>query len=428
MTAPSLVGLVLLGLAAPPGDPDAWIARLGAPRYPDRERAAGALTEIGTPALPALGRAARADRDPEIRARAARLIGAIERRRLTRPTRLELDFRDRPLPGAVADLAGRSGINVTVDPAADLAWQSRRVSVQAAGPVPFWDALDRLCQAGGLRPAAAGGGGGGGPGRRGELIRLVPGPPDPAPTAYSGPFRARLIGLRRQPLELGGGLLHARLELVGEPGLFPGPAGPLKILTAVDDLGQSMLPPRSADGFPPAPAGLKRGDGPPALQYLFPLRLPARPGRRIEHLRGVAAISVSARRPDSMVAIPLEDSTGKVFAVGDATVRIDQVLPWPGGAGLKVGLSIARGVATPEPIPLLPDSRDPNRGRIEVVDARGRPCDWGPLRRRPWFGEEVIELRLAPGPDGSPPAEFRIFDLIEDVAEVPFAFSRVPLP
>ena len=421
MTAPLLAGLILLGLAAPPGDPGPWVAGLGAPRYAERERAAAALAEIGTPALPALGKAARGDRDPEVRARAAALIGTIERRRLTRPTTLTLDLRDRPLPEAVEALAARSGFAVAVDSAAAPAWRSRKVSLHAAEPIPFWQALDRLCQAGGLRQA------GGTGGRRGEPIRLVPEPAPAVPTAYPGPFRARLIGLRRPAMGAGGGLLYARLELAGEPGLFPGPAGPLRITAAVDDLGQSMLAPRSADGFQPAP-GAPRGDDAPAVQYLVPLRMPARPGRRLERLRGVAVLSVSARRPDSMVAIPLEDSTGKVFAVGDAAVRIDQVLPAPGGVGLKVSLSITRGAAILEPIPLPMDPRDPNRGRIEVVDARGRACAWGPIRHRFLFGEEVIELRLAPGPGGSPPTEFRIFDLIEDVAEVPFEFTRVPLP
>src|SRR5438067_2023430 len=98
-------------LAADPGpntEAAALVARLGADRYADRERAAEALRTLGPDALPAL-RDALSDGDAEIRNRAEVLLDRIEAEMLTRPTPVRLDAHGRPLEEVVKDLADRLG-------------------------------------------------------------------------------------------------------------------------------------------------------------------------------------------------------------------------------------------------------------------------------------------------------------------------------
>src|SRR6516165_9398580 len=77
MLGVNLALIVLLGQAPTTPDPSELVARLGSPRYVEREEAAGALERLGRLAIPAL-RAAREARDAEIRTRAAALFNKIE--------------------------------------------------------------------------------------------------------------------------------------------------------------------------------------------------------------------------------------------------------------------------------------------------------------------------------------------------------------
>ncbi len=104
-----------------------------------------------------------------------------------------LDVDDRPLGEAVEALATRSGFALSLD---DPALAGRRVTVRAPGPLPFWEAVDRLGRAGHVRHDP-------GPRRddigtdpRASTIRLVAGDP-PALTAYSGPLRIHLFATHR---------------------------------------------------------------------------------------------------------------------------------------------------------------------------------------------------------------------------------------
>src|SRR4051812_47892529 len=113
MTVANLLLAVAMGLGpttpAPGLGPDALIARLGSPRYADREAATAALRRLGPAALPAL-RSARSARDAEVRARAAALLERVESELMVRPTLVRLDYRDRPLAEVVKDLGRQTGI------------------------------------------------------------------------------------------------------------------------------------------------------------------------------------------------------------------------------------------------------------------------------------------------------------------------------
>jgi len=195
MLGAKLALVVLLG-QVPVADPAALVERLGSPRYTEREEAAGALERLGRQAVAAL-RAARDDRDPEIRTRTSALLNKIEGALLTQPTLVTLDFQDRPLPEVVKALSESTGIKLGLIPENSPTWPNRRISLREATPLPFWKAMDRLCDVAQLQfnfgthgfPTA----------NREAVFPLLDGGPRPAaPTSDSGPFRVSLLSLHYQ--------------------------------------------------------------------------------------------------------------------------------------------------------------------------------------------------------------------------------------
>ncbi len=441
MTIAALLVAAAIGLASPAD----LVARLGSTRYADRERATADLERLGREALPALRRAGEA-RDPEIRQRAALLVGRIERQRLTRSTPVALALRDAPIGVALETLETRTGFTVRVDPAADPSWKGRRVTLTTAEPIPFWQAMDRLCQAGGLRQGAS-------PplaDRNDPAIRLVPGDPETFPTSYSGPFRVRLTGLHRQkgPIPAASATLVARIELCAEPGLSVAPANSLRLRTAVDDRGQAMFPARVREATTTFP-GARRDpeDDGSTIFWNVPLRLPEAPGQRMERLRGEVTVSIVARQSDPTV-LPLADLEGKTFPVGDDSVRVERIVQDEGLQGGRnspviILLQIVRtSVPVDAPFPMIRNQRKPmatlsvaarrTLKQIEFVDARGHSCEQGvpPTSVRNWPGGErfVVQVHPTPGAGGGPPSALRVHDLIQANADVTFDFAKVPIP
>src|SRR5262249_46049442 len=159
------------------------------------EAAASELEQLGGIALPAL-RAAREQKDPEVRSRAAALIEKIEGTLLTQPTMLRLDSEDQPLPEVLKDLSEQSGIRLTLLPQNAAEWKTRGVTLHEPNRLPFWKAMDRLCEASRLQYNA---GINGFPYGRDPVFPLFEGGTRPsAPTFDSGPFRLTVLGLHFQ--------------------------------------------------------------------------------------------------------------------------------------------------------------------------------------------------------------------------------------
>ncbi len=144
----AVIGLLMLGAGR--DDPASLVEQLGAPRFADREQASRALEALGREALPLL-REARNSKDPEVQTRATTLIDRIESKLMVRPTLVQLDFHDQPLPVVVKTLAERTGVPMALVPENSPVWPSRRVTIEAAEPVTFWQMLDRVAAAGQLQ-------------------------------------------------------------------------------------------------------------------------------------------------------------------------------------------------------------------------------------------------------------------------------------
>jgi hypothetical protein len=127
------------------------IEQLGSDEYDAREKATDSLDKIGAPALEALRKAAK-NGDAEVSRRADELVSRIEKRGETSailaPKKVKLVFKDTPVPQAVEELRKQSGYNIVLqDPKNTL--KDRKITLNT-GEVPFWQALDQLCEKAGL--------------------------------------------------------------------------------------------------------------------------------------------------------------------------------------------------------------------------------------------------------------------------------------
>ena len=221
MLIAAVVMAAVLGWACDEG-PAELVAKLGSPRFAEREAAAESLRRLGDLALPAL-RKARSEQDLEIRTRAANLRDEIEAISLLKPTMVRLDFHDRPLSEVVEGIGRQAGVSLASgdeplkrrkpQDKGRSSWPDRRITLEAADPLPFWEAIDRLCRAGGLRrlyPQHS-------YGLEEPFDRLIlaPGEASP-PRSDTGPFRVELLRIcRERDLDLTPGLYPVRSRVQG---------------------------------------------------------------------------------------------------------------------------------------------------------------------------------------------------------------------
>jgi hypothetical protein len=135
--------------ATPDARIDALIRKLGSSSFAQREQARKDLEAIGTPALDKL-RAVKTT-DAETGRRVAELIRLFEGQLLTRqilaPKEVSFKTKDSAVQPAIAELARESGYPIQfLGDATKFA--DKKVTLE--GKLPFWEALDRLCDQAGL--------------------------------------------------------------------------------------------------------------------------------------------------------------------------------------------------------------------------------------------------------------------------------------
>jgi hypothetical protein len=460
MLSASLVLSVVLG-QVPASDPAELVARLGAARYAEREASAAALEKLGRPALAAL-RGAREVKDPEIRTRAAALVVKIEGNLLTQASMVKLDFEHAPLPEVLKSLSDQTGIKLSLIPENAPVLLKRRVNLHEANPLPFWQALDRLCDAAhlqynfGMHSFPSG---------REPSFPLFDGNARPTTPVYdSGPFRVAVVGLHYQrdvqfqPTNLvpGRGIveftkpaarpatspqpsitqqLYAQLQVAGEPRLTLAQNGPMKIAEAVDDKGNVLV-------APPAPGnsvgirasgyfGFATGS---SIQVQAQMVPPDQLGKTIKSLKGTLPVAVSTRKPNPLV-VSLAGAAGRTFQNEDVSLTVRDVRTLRNTNQTSIELAIrptGGNGATPAPVGGFgpneamfqrPDSYQP---QVEVVDAQGRAL---PVFQTGFDGESGrLTLTLASPDPIARATELRFYSLIRAATDVAFEFHDVPLP
>jgi hypothetical protein len=429
-----LILLALCGLADGT-DPNALIADLASSREAVRTEAAGALEELGRPALPALYRARESD-DPSLRRQIEQLVDLIERQRLLRATRVRLDFEDMPLPALAEALQAQTGFPVVIGP--DEALRARRVTLHAPRPLPFWEALDRLGAACGARhhPGVALT-----PAPYEPTIEFGPADGPPVPASHAGPFRVHLVRLARHrevrpvrppAVAKSRETLTADLQVFAEPGLAVNPTGPVVLKEVVDDRDRDLRPdpPRGPAPNRPWPPRFEEGHA-----ALFALQIPLKPaaesGRRLRQFKGYIPISVIARTGDP-IQVPLADAEGKTFSKGRITLGVARVRRTGETTTFQFTIRDAladRRSSTVQAVP-LGDYQPPYRveDHVQIQDDQGHAL-WlkpGSPRRLPGGGLEVMVSVY--GGRGGLPSRVLYHGVIGAASELPFEFNDLPLP
>jgi hypothetical protein len=459
------------------------IGRLGAESFDDRVAAYKALERLGGAALPAL-RAAADTSDMRVRSRVRALIESIGRQveaeRFARPTMIRLDFRTRPLGEVVDALNDRYDLGLSLrlgpergrglrifdpgEPDRLKKLRNREIKPRAARPLPFWEAIDRLCEAGALGyDLSPRRGFGTGPG----FLVLMADRTGRGPVSDSGPFRVQITGMEsvferdftidRDPAERrakppGAGDLTVPLAVLPEPGLMLHQNGAVIVTEAIDDRGRSLAP-RAPEESDPRRAIRSRqmtyqGD---AIRVNLALVAPDLPGTVIRRLRGKVPVIAVARGSDPMV-IPLkgEGVLGRSYPTRDVILIVDNVSLAPvAPAWAKVTVRDNRGdrASFPRHDPPGPLGAAFNRGgvleHLELHDADGRRLNHHlglQMRGADSQGffdryQFIVSPPSENDPGGRPgnsktliPSELRYYRFVETAVEIPFDFRDIPMP
>jgi hypothetical protein len=485
MLSAKLIVLVVLGQTPEPSrDAAALVEKLGSASYAERE-ATKSLESLGGKALPAL-RAALKTKDPEVRARARAMINRIEGNLLIQESVVRLDFKDASVAEIIKSLKKQTGIEVGLGPAgSDSA--TRRITLRETQPVGFWNAIDRLCTEAKLTSQYQY------TGPRGQSLVLSSQPNLlNQPSSNHGPFRVSVVSLSYQSdvlfqqnarmvarvragaPRIGGAAtkkgvrplaeppraataqpgeaenaparnvqFRAQLQLAPEPRMTNSQAGNLKILEAVDDLGQSLLTSASGEPNAFAPAGMM-GSGMsagPMINLTAPLRRPEVPGKLIKALCGTIEVMVSAPRSNPLV-IPLENAAGKTFKNEDRQVVVnsidtdpmtrhevieltiedlDDLFPADGvngvGLGARAGM-IGRGFGPH-------NGGDASQGSIQILTSTGQNTFYQTSIDR---DSGRVTLSFPQMPQMGEAKELRISSIVRATAKVPFEFHDLPMP
>jgi hypothetical protein len=226
---------------------------------------------------------------------------------------------------------------------------------------------------------------------------------------------------------------YAQLQVSAEPRLSLSQHGPLKILEAVDDRGQSLLAEVGNGVVTQRFSGYLGLSLNSSLQLQAPLRRPEQPGQTIRKLRGTLPIMVATRKPDPLV-MPIQGGAGKVFRNDEVNLSIVEVRTNPANNQTSIELVVRAGTnpgprllpqgeLAPEFVPQRPDMHQ--QQQIEIVDSQGKVIPWYQTN----FDAEGSRLTLTLNPhDQATPAELRYYGMARAATEVAFEFSDVPMP
>ncbi len=433
----SMMAMVLTSALASDLSPKELVDRLSSPDRVVREEAARTLEELGAEVLPTLRGILDQSGQPEVRERLPDLMARIEARSLDRPTMVVLDFEDRPLGEAIEAVAARGGFSISLE---DPGLAARRVTVKAPGPLPFWEAVDRLGRAGHVRHDPGYQYDNEGRVTRASTIRLVDGDP-PRFTAYPGPLRIHAFATHRHrdvSFETPGPhivpqkspTMTVEIQAFAEPGRTINPDGQPR-LEAVDGQGRSIArQPGGGEQTNPSEHTWLAPGRTSLLHWQVPIGLPDLPARSPLKLRGVLPVVIGSRRPDPLV-IPLADAPGKTFRQGTGVVRVERVANQSGSSTVDLTLGEearppdrVRAAAGPEEDSLADFPRD----RIEFEDAEGHPLGFQ-IAGNPSASTTNGELRADIFVSGvAPPARLTVYRLQRLAVEIPFELADVPSP
>ncbi len=261
------------------------------------------------------------------------LLGPVESDadRLRRPTLVNLDYADQPVAQIVRSLAERAGMPMALYPDLPTAsWRTKRISLIDSQPVPFWSAIDRLAPSAGLILEVQ---------NSPRQLSLFTDSGMLGPVCYDRVFRCRLASLNDERefaygdprgrfhssfRPLAGGRdekdegshwrrFFAEVEVMTEPRVqtYMLPAGPPRIIEAVDDRGHSLILEPEAKPFD-YPRKFYDGGWYAGFSAKLYLKTPDPAVRAIHRLKAAVPVVLFGRRGQPL-EVPLKGVTGRTF-------------------------------------------------------------------------------------------------------------------
>jgi hypothetical protein len=369
----------------------------------------------------------------------------------TEPTPVALDFPGRPIAQVIRTLAERTGGMVDTFNTNDARW-TEPVTLTSPGPVPFWEAIDRLTAAANLTRTVAPAGPAGIPPARVQFstnfghVAASASAADEGLVAYVGPFRvgplvvhehfASVFHPPSSPAAAGTSPpepFYAEINLTAEPNLLATQVGPLRRLEVVDDAGQSLLDHRLGGE---APANLAADTYGPPRVLRVPLVRGAKPSKSLATLRGALPLEVARRPTAPTLEVPLEGSAGKTVRDGELAVTVREYRVDPQGQAavkLTIRLEGPRAAADPKARGLVAARLwSVYYTQIEMADARSRPVrvNSGGANHAGEANELNVDYTFSPfgTPRPDPPTRLRIYRPTWVAWDLPLEFRDVPLP
>ena len=221
-----------------------------------------------------------------------------------------------------------------------------------------------------------------------------------------------------------------QLEVMCEPRPINSlePAGPPRIIEAVDDRGRSLIPEPDPKAFEYPKRYYDRNwyAGFDANLYL---KTPDPAARSIRRLKGAVPLVMWGRR-EQVLTVPLVQSEGRTFRGSGVSLK---VLKWTTD---ELAPSLDLELRNDGPVP-PEDRRNPlfdtypglvvrrSDEQFELLDAAGRrlPFDYRSTEFNPAVTRATIRLK-----PGHPPERLRFHGLVRVETEVRFEFKDIPLP
>jgi hypothetical protein len=418
------IGIALVLWASPaaaqePQPPEARVARLvkelGARDFSTRSSAHEQLSKLGAEGRAQLEKAL-ADKDPEVRLRAQRLLEQLKLDEIWAPIRVTLRAADQKASDVLVKLAAQTGNHVHVgDPYGTFADANLDVDYADLG---YWEAVDDVCRRTGnrLRPHYD---------MHTPGVVVSSGSPGNYPRAYAGPVRALITSAKRQFIEelkyeeSASELTHTfhvnlqfnwedRFQMVGyatQPELVEGVTDNRVIISAAQPAGGGWN--ASSRGLRQVTASLK----------LNPIPVSARELSVFTIRWGLIAVG----EPAVLEIPPVESKL--VHSQDDVAVRVDSMEKQAGGKYV-VTLNIRRDLAMPDPYEIVFREYE-----AELVDAQGQP--FRVQNQSPALTERGVQLRVTfhgESAESQPKVLKLHYPRLRARRDVQLTFRNVPLP
>jgi hypothetical protein len=318
---------------APAPSVDQLIIQLGNRDFKVRTASARAITALGGAALPEL-RKARMLPDVEVQHQLDDLIAHLERVVTLSPKVVTLHMEKKTIRDVLAALAKQTGFKIpTNDPGFNTP-QGKKTYTFHFDKVPFWTALDQVCEASGLLLQQQ---------AQDDTLRLSFQDSYVPFVSYDGSFKVTATGfsynrntnfgdVQRIPYQLGGQnqeWLQVNLTVAVEPRVPITKVGQVKLTCAEDDAHCSMLCTGGNDyqfgwwGVRYYNGGVQRSF---VQQASTNLAWPTKSSKTVKVLKGIIPVTLLAEQRPTVVTHKLLSSQGKKFKAGNATFNIDSVV------------------------------------------------------------------------------------------------------